>query len=72
MIGITLFRHTRIVLMMCAGFALSSCGGSGDSGGRAAPPTASFAVEVCGAEVPEPVRGERACSPLTVSYRVPQ
>ena len=45
----------------------AGCGSTGGSSGSA-PDTASFEVRVCGAEVPEPMIGERECSDLTITY----
>ena len=46
---------------------VAGCGSTGGSSGSA-PDTASFEVRVCGAEVPEPMIGERECSDLTITY----
>ena len=47
---------------------LAACGTSG-SGGTTA--RATLQVDVCSALVPEAVEAERACTPLTLEYRVP-
>jgi len=47
---------------------LAACGTSG-SGGTTA--RATLQLDVCSALVPEAVEAERACTPLTLEYRVP-
>jgi len=47
---------------------LAACGTSG-SGVTTA--RATLQVDVCSALVPEAVEAERACTPLTLEYRVP-
>ncbi|MDR9392634.1 MAG: hypothetical protein RI554_11485 [Trueperaceae bacterium] len=73
MFYVLLKRYVPVGSVVLLAMLASSCGGSGGSVGASDPTTASFVVDVCGAEVPEPASGEQACSEaLTIEYEVPQ